>query len=74
MLDPAPGYLDCPSCGTSVAPAALGRHRCDDRHRDDHEQRIAVESAASLDRDFGAYLATPEGRFAEFYAARQRRP
>lgn len=73
MLDPAPGYLDCPECGTSVSPMNLGRHRCDERHRSDHTGRIAETEAAGFEAEFHRFLATPEGRFAVFYAARNRR-
>lgn len=70
MLDPAPGYLDCPECGTSVSPLALERHRCDDRHRADHTGRIAETEAAGFEAEFRSFLATPQGRFAVFCAAR----
>jgi hypothetical protein len=72
MLDPVPAYLDCPSCGTSVASHALERHRCDDRHCRDHSARIARAEALTFEVEFCRFLATPQGRFEVFYAARSR--
>ena len=72
MLDPAPGYLDCPECGTSVASLALDRHRCDDRHRRDHAKRVAGSEIGVFEAEFRSFLATPLGRFEVFYAARRR--
>jgi hypothetical protein len=72
MLDASPDYVDCPDCGTSLAPHALERHRCDRRHRDDHAARTARVEASSFVAEFRAYLATPQGRFEVYYAARTR--
>ena len=73
MLDPVPGYLDCPECGTSVAPLALEQHRCDDRHRHDHVKRVAGSEIGAFETEFRFFLETPRGRFEVFYAERARK-
>lgn len=72
MLGSIPDYTTCPGCGTSVAPAALGGHRCDDRHRHDHVDRIATVEAARFDEQLASWLESPEGRLAALRARRGR--
>jgi hypothetical protein len=72
MLGPLQDYLDCPECGTSVLRAPLVMHRCDDRHRRDHLTRVAQDAAAAFEREFRRFLETAEGRFAVYYAERNR--
>jgi hypothetical protein len=68
MLDGVPGYADCPYCGTSLPLDARAPHRCDERHRSDH----AVAEGDDLELEFRRFLASPQGRFELFYAARSR--
>jgi hypothetical protein len=72
MLGDAPDYTDCPQCGTSVPLDGVRPHRCDERHRTDHLDRVAASAAESFELDFHRFLATPRGRFELFYAARER--
>jgi hypothetical protein len=65
MLDGVPAYADCPHCGTSVPLDAGESHRCDERHRRDH----VVDD---FEVQYRRYLASPQGRFELFYAARER--
>jgi hypothetical protein len=65
MLDPAPGYLDCPECGTSVAPLALEQHRCDDRHRHDHVKRVAGPELSARETALRFFHETPRPQFSE---------
>lgn len=74
MLGGASDYTSCPDCGTSVGSAILEAdlHRCDSRHRDEHVARLAFARSERFELDFRTYLATPQGRFAVFYAAHTR--
>jgi hypothetical protein len=72
MLGDAPDYADCPECGTSVPLDGVRPHRCDERHRADRIAVVAVSAAESFELEFHRFLATPEGRFELFYAARER--
>jgi hypothetical protein len=75
MLGGTDDYTSCPDCGTSVGLESLGAqlHRCDHRHRDDHAERLALTELDMFERELGAYLNSPQGRFEMFYAARCRR-
>jgi hypothetical protein len=72
MLGGAPEYRDCPECGTSIPLDGLRRHRCDERHRAEQLERRAASAAEGFELEFHRFLATPQGRFELFYAARGR--
>jgi len=75
MLGGASGYTRCPDCGTSVGLDVLEaeRHRCDARQRDEHVTQLALAEVDLFEADLRAWLETPQGRFAAYYA-RTRRP
>jgi hypothetical protein len=72
MLSSIPEYTTCPHCGTSIARRALERHICDERHRVDHVSRLVSAEAALFGLEYRRFLASPQGRFEQFYAARER--
>lgn len=74
MLGGMDDYTSCPDCGTSVNLASLDSelHRCDGRHRDEHAIRLALSEVALFERELADYLASPQGRFELYYAARSR--
>lgn len=75
MLGGAFDYTSCPDCGTSVGLEVLDadRHRCDARHRDEHVERAVSAEVDRFEADLHAWLRTPSGRFAAYYAQRSRR-
>jgi len=73
VLGPLPEYTTCSACGTSISEAALDRHSCDPLHRAAHAGRIAEEELERFDEQLERYLATSQGRFAVYYAERERR-
>ena len=73
MLGSVPEYTTCSDCGTSIAPAALADHHCDERQRIDHAARVAVDGLEGLVGEIRRYLDSPHGRFEAFCAARERR-
>jgi hypothetical protein len=68
---PAPSSLPCPECG---APTALdgGDHECDEERRRWHQLFLVNGEIEHLDEEVREYLASPEGRFEVYYAARER--
>jgi hypothetical protein len=62
---PEPAFMPCSECGASVA-------RGDDGHACDEERRLEYD-VFRFDGALGAWLATPQGRFEQYYAARARR-
>jgi hypothetical protein len=71
---PQPAYLPCPMCGASVARGLQDEHECDEAQRLSYELlQIRLESDR-FDLELERWLGSPAGRFAEYYAARQRRP
>ena len=75
MLGGASEYTTCPDCGTSVGFEILHAelHRCDGQHRDEHVTRLALAETGLFELQWSEYLDSPQGRFAAFYAARNRR-
>lgn len=75
MLGGASEYTRCPDCGTSVGREILDAelHRCDERHLGEHGVRVAREEADRFEAGLDAWLRTPQGRFAVYYAQRSRR-
>jgi hypothetical protein len=70
---PQPAFMPCPSCGASVARGQQEAHVCDEEQRRSYEQlRIGIETGR-FDSELTTWLDTPSGRFAVFYAERDRR-
>jgi hypothetical protein len=70
---PQPAFMPCPTCGASVARKDDANHVCDPEQR---ERFAAFQIRLELERFDGelqAWLHTPTGRFAVFYAERRRR-
>ncbi|HEU5362962.1 MAG TPA: hypothetical protein VFU56_06435 [Gaiellaceae bacterium] len=69
---PSPDHLPCPDCGASLPVAGDPGHVCDEERRLEYrlvELRPEVERFAV---EFGAWLETPDGRFAQFIAEQDR--
>jgi hypothetical protein len=66
-------FMPCERCGASVGRADRNLHTCDERRRLDYElTQLLRGDVDRFDDELAAYLETPEGRFAVYYAARQR--
>lgn len=74
MLGGASDYTSCPDCGTSVGFESLETelHRCDGRHRTEHELCLALAEVELFEFELHEYLDSPHGRFEVFYAERSR--
>jgi hypothetical protein len=70
---PQPAFMPCPHCGASVARSQQGEHVCDVEQRTSYELlQIRIETDR-FDTELMRWLASPSGRFAAYYAERQRR-
>jgi hypothetical protein len=69
-----PQHMPCNDCGASVARAERDAHRCDADRRLDYEAFQLCGDVAAFDEEFGVYLESRAGRFAQWYAARTREP
>jgi len=64
-------YMPCPDCGASL-------DRSDDAHECERERWLEFQlfqlrgEVGELDAAVAEYLASPQGRFALYYAERQR--
>jgi hypothetical protein len=70
---PQPAFMPCPACGASVAREQHDTHVCDPEQRARYESfqvRLEVER---FDGELTTWLRTAAGRFAIFYAERERR-
>lgn len=65
-------YLPCPDCGEAVERAGVG-HQCRVDQLLDTEIAALRAGAHDLEAGFHDYLATPEGRFEAWLAARDVR-
>jgi hypothetical protein len=69
---PTPDHMPCQDCGASLPVAAEAIHVCEDERLVDFrlvELRLEI---ACFGEDFGVWLETPEGRFAQFVAEHDR--
>lgn len=66
-------FMPCPDCGLSVERAQAAGHQCDPERRLDYAVFTLRHESVAVDEEIEAYLATPQGRFEVWYAARERR-
>ncbi|HZB35981.1 MAG TPA: hypothetical protein VE440_07920 [Gaiellaceae bacterium] len=70
---PQPAHMPCPDCGASVPREAEAKHVCDEAQRTSYELFQVRLEADRFDTELTRWLASANGRFAVFYAERQRR-
>jgi hypothetical protein len=68
-----PAFMPCPACGASVAREEQAEHACDPEQRSRYESFQARLEVERFDGELNTWLRTPAGRFAIFYAERERR-
>ncbi len=68
---PPPPHMPCEHCGASVARGA--DHACDVDRLVEFQLFVLREEVAAFEEQLAAWLGTPEGAFACFYAERTRR-
>lgn len=70
---PQPAHMPCPYCGASVARSQREEHVCIEAQRSSYRLLQARVEADRFDGELTRWLASPAGRFAVYYAERQRR-
>lgn len=64
--------MPCERCGASIDRRAAGAHACEERRRLDYLVFHFGSEILALEAELAAWLETPAGRFALFYAERTR--
>jgi hypothetical protein len=66
-------HMPCSECGASVSRAERDTHVCDPDRRLDYRLFQLREEIARFDDVLREYLDSPQGRFEQWLAERQRR-
>lgn len=66
-------YLPCPDCGASLERDERDSHTCEQERRLDYQLFQLRDELELFEGELSRYLSSPEGRFARWYAARDRR-
>ena len=66
-------YMPCVECGASVATADRETHVCEPDRLLDYRLFQLRDEVAGLEAGLRGYLDSPQGRFAQWLAERQRR-
>ena len=67
--EPRPTFAACPDCGEALHRDELDEHRCNEAR----QLEVAVQRAlTAFEGELGAWLGTPDGRFASWLAERDR--
>jgi hypothetical protein len=69
---PQSQYTPCPDCGAPVLTDEETVHRCDRQRYVDYQMLVLRLQISAFEQQFNDWLHTPQGRFATYYAARQR--
>jgi hypothetical protein len=69
---PKPDHMPCPVCGASVPVDASGAHVCEESRRLEFRLAELRDEIERFPADFGSWLETPAGRFAQWLAERDR--
>jgi hypothetical protein len=65
-------FMPCAECGASVHASERSDHRCDPERRLEYRIFLLRDELATFDDGLGAYLDSPQGRFAQWLAERER--
>jgi len=65
-------HMPCPDCGASIAAGELEAHTCDPERRLEYQMFQLQSDVAGFDAALSDYLDSPEGRFAQWLAERDR--
>ena len=66
-------FMPCAECGASLARDEREAHVCDERRRREYIAVQQLRELASFEHELASFLSTPAGRFAQYYAERDRR-
>lgn len=66
-------HMPCAECGASVRVTERDAHKCDPERRLEYRLFQLRSEVAAFDEGLSGYLDSPEGRFAQWLAERNRR-
>jgi hypothetical protein len=66
-------HLPCAECGASLRATERDAHTCDPERRLQYRLFLLQDEVAGFDDGLSAYLASAQGRFAQWLAERDRR-
>jgi len=69
---PQPRHMPCERCGASIDSRVAAEHACEEGRRLDYVVFQLRGEISGLEAELAAWLETPGGRFALFYAERTR--
>ena len=69
---PQSQYQPCPDCGAPVAVEEEEVHRCERRRYVEYQMLLLRPEIVGFEDELAAWLRTPQGRFAQYYARRER--
>lgn len=65
-------HMPCAECGASLRTSERDGHTCEPERRLEFRLFGLRDEVATFDDDLGAFLSSPEGRFAQWLAERGR--
>lgn len=68
-----PRYMPCPDCGASLERSERAAHVCEPERRLEYDLVQHRGEIDAFDGQLAAYLASPSGLFAVWYAEHRRR-
>jgi hypothetical protein len=69
---PQSQYIPCALCGAPVPVEEEADHRCERQRYVEYQLALLRPQIAAFELQLNEWLRTPQGRFAMYYAARQR--
>ena len=69
---PQAQFQPCPDCGAPVDEEQADVHHCDPGRFVEYQMLLLRPGLVRFEDELAAWLLTPHGRFASFYAARER--
>jgi hypothetical protein len=69
---PQSQFEPCPDCGAPVPNEEDDAHRCEKRRFVEYQMLLLRPEIVAFESELASWLSTPQGRFAAFYASRER--
>ncbi|MDX6511119.1 MAG: hypothetical protein QOE36_623 [Gaiellaceae bacterium] len=69
---PQSQFEPCPDCGAPVPNEEDDAHRCERRRFVEYQMLLMRPEIVAFENELASWLGTPEGRFAAYYARRER--
>jgi hypothetical protein len=69
---PQSQYQPCPDCGAPIALEETEEHSCEQRRFVEYQMLLLRPEIVAFEDELACWLRTPQGRFARYYAQRER--